>query len=167
MLLHLLSDYARDPSVRARFQEDPAKLMNEYGVSADAQARLQQRDPSAMADLLQAEAGKVITSEPIAMMPWPPPHTGIDVTTVSPNDGKAGTAVAVAVIGDGFKEGATVALNNPSYHVVGSNTDVKGDTHLATVFKVPDAPAGTTFDVIVTNPDGSTGTLTQGFTATE
>ncbi|WP_200984479.1 IPT/TIG domain-containing protein [Paenibacillus sp. Soil787] len=80
----------------------------------------------------------------------------VTVTTVSPNQGKVMGGDIVYIYGTNFMSGATVTFGSN----IASSTYVNATTIKATV------PAGTVVgkvDVTVTNPDGGTGTLPQGY----
>lgn len=83
-----------------------------------------------------------------------PPPT---VTSVAPTSGRTSGGNAITITGTGFLAGATVTVGgNPATGVtVGSATSITATT-----------PAGTAglADVVVTNTDGQTGTLSNGFT---
>ncbi len=79
------------------------------------------------------------------------------VSSVSPTSGLASGGTAITVTGTGFAAGATVSVGGAaaSSVAVASTTQITATT-----------PAGSVGarDVVVTNPDGKTGTLNGGFT---
>ena len=76
--------------------------------------------------------------------------------------GNAGT-VTVQIFGSGFQGGTTVKLTGLGPDIVGSNTTVPNAFVLNTSFDLTGATPGVR-DVVVTNPDGTSATLTGGFT---
>jgi MYXO-CTERM domain-containing protein len=84
----------------------------------------------------------------------------VALTSVTPTSTAEGTPVAIAVLGAGFQEGATLAVGG----LTASNVTLSGDGAISAT--TPSAlPAGV-HDVVVTNPDGSAATLTAAFTVT-
>ena len=89
---------------------------------------------------------------------------GPAVTAISPNSSLQTTPVPVSVAGSGFQSGANLSLKRAGYSDINatgvafvSSNFVTGSFNLAT------ATPGL-WDVVVTNPDGQTGTLSEGFT---
>ncbi|WP_254777222.1 IPT/TIG domain-containing protein, partial [Paenibacillus sp. yr247] len=80
----------------------------------------------------------------------------VTVTTVSPNQGKVSGGDIVYIYGTNFMSGATVTFGSN----IASSTYVNATTIKVTV---PAAAAAGKVDVTVTNPDGGTGTLPQGY----
>src|SRR6185436_5939723 len=76
--------------------------------------------------------------------------------SVTPNTGPALAATTIRIIGTGFQQGATVALDNivtPSVFV--TNNQITATT--------PARAAGAV-DVVVTNPNGQTARFERGYT---
>jgi hypothetical protein len=99
--------------------------------------------------------------------PPPPPPPPVVVTAIAPNTLKAGKSVQVTVTGSGFATGATLSFTNgsgPAPAVKGAV--VTGTTQItATVSVKNGGPKGNRlWDVVVTNPNGQTGSLPSGFT---
>ena len=84
----------------------------------------------------------------------PPPPT---LTRVEPADGIVTGGVTVKVIGENFQDGATVTIGGNA----GSNVIFVSPTELSA--EVPAGVVGRA-DVVITNPDGQSSTLTGGFT---
>jgi hypothetical protein len=78
------------------------------------------------------------------------------VTAISPTAGAIGGGTAVTITGTGFRSGATVALGGTAATGV---TILSGTSITATT----GAHAAGTVSVVVTNSDGQSGTLTNGF----
>ena len=81
------------------------------------------------------------------------------VSSISPNTGGATGGTSVTISGTNFVSGATVTLGG----AVATNINVANAT---TITAVTPAHAAGTVNVVVSNPDGQTGTLTGGFTYT-
>src|SRR5215468_4254257 len=83
------------------------------------------------------------------------------ISSVTPNQGAAGTTVSVAINGSGFVAGSTVSLSGTG--VAASNVSLASATQLtATLTIAAGAPLGAR-DLTVTNPNGSGGTLAGAF----
>lgn len=111
-----------------------------------------------------AQSSDVIT---VTVEPAP---AGISVAGISPDQTGAGSSVSVTISGTGFAAGATVVLENgkgPTPSV--SNIVVVSSTQInATITAGNGGPKGDrVWDVRVTNPDGGTAVLANGFTITK
>ncbi len=82
------------------------------------------------------------------------------LTRVEPNRDMVVGGAAVKIIGENFQDGATVTIGGKA----ASNVIFVSPTELTV--EVPAGVAGSA-DVVVTNPDGKSDTLTDGFTYTE
>lgn len=99
------------------------------------------------------------------------PSAGVTVSDIDPNSVTAGGTVGVTITGSGFVSGASVSFENGTGPAP-SVSDVKvGDnsaTITATVSTKSGGPPGNrVWDVRVTNPDGSSGVLSGGFTVSK
>lgn len=93
----------------------------------------------------------------------------LSVSEISPNSMAAGSTVDVTITGSGFEDGADVALEDgsgPTPDV--SNVNVIDDTEItATITAKSGGPnRDRVWDVHVTNPDGTSDVLADGFTVT-
>jgi subtilisin len=91
------------------------------------------------------------------------------VTSIDPSSMQAGTTVDVTITGSGFVDGADVAFENGSGPAPeASNINVSDATTITAVVtaKSGGPPRNRVWDVRVTNPDGSSGVLVEGFTVT-
>ena len=90
----------------------------------------------------------------------PPPIVALNISSISPDSGRDSGGIAVTLSGAGFVSGATVSFGGSS--AATGVTVVSGTSITAT------APAHVIgpVDVAVTNPNGQTATLTNGFTYT-
>jgi len=81
------------------------------------------------------------------------------VTAISPNSGSANGGTAVTITGTGFVSGATVSIGGEG---------ATGVTFSSSTSLTATSPAGSVGaqNVVVTNPDGQTGTMTSGYTYT-
>jgi len=85
----------------------------------------------------------------------PPPSVG----SITPNSGSTAGGTSVTISGSAFVSGATVSIGGAAatgVSVTGGNT----------ITATSSAHAAGTVNVVVTNPDGQSGTLTNGFTFT-
>ena len=101
--------------------------------------------------------------------PPPPPPTGVTVTSIEPNTMPAATTEDVTITGSGFVTGAEVTFEDGQGPApTASNiVVVDGNTITATITaKSGGPPRDRVWDVRVTNPDGSSGVLVDGFTVT-
>lgn len=95
------------------------------------------------------------STSPSGLLPFTRP-AALAVTFVSPNAAPADVGVEVRIIGTGFQPGATVRLGGAA-----TNVTLSGSTVITAT--APAHSAGTV-DVVVTNPDGQSGTLPKAFT---
>jgi uncharacterized protein (TIGR03437 family) len=82
---------------------------------------------------------------------------------VLPNHGGNAGMATVQVIGAGFQGGASVRLTGIGSDIIGTNADVPNALVLTTTFNLTGAAPGVR-NVVVTNLDGTSATLTGGFT---
>ena len=87
----------------------------------------------------------------------PPPPT---LTRIEPNSDMVSGGATITIIGENFQDGATVTIGGNTT----SNVIFVSPTELSV--EVPPGAAGSA-DVVVTNPDGKSDTLTGGFTYIE
>jgi len=95
---------------------------------------------------------------------------GITITEIVPGSAQTGTSVDVTIYGSGFASGVTVALENgdgPAPAITITDVTTDGIQITATLtFKSGGPPKDRYWDVRVTNPDGSSAVLENGFTVT-
>lgn len=99
----------------------------------------------------------------------PPPPSGMTVTAIDPNTMQSGTTIDVRIAGSGFASAADVTFENGNGPApIASNVKViDASTITATVMaKSGGPPRPRVWDVRVTNLDGSSGVLVEGFTVT-
>ncbi|MFA5113451.1 MAG: IPT/TIG domain-containing protein [Candidatus Margulisiibacteriota bacterium] len=84
------------------------------------------------------------------------------VTGITPSIGQRGTTVGAVITGSNFQTGAAVALTRSSSTITGTVTSVTG-TQINCSFDLPPTAAVALWNVVVTNPDTQTGTLTNAF----
>ena len=95
------------------------------------------------------------------------PATGtIPITAVDPPFGIAhNNGQQYTITGSKFQDGATVSLHNSNKQpsdIVGTSVVVQSATRLTCFFDIPANSLGN-WDIIITNPDSTTGTLAGGF----
>ncbi len=88
------------------------------------------------------------------------------VTSITPNTGTRASAVAITnLAGTGFLSGAAVRLTRSgSADIVATNVVVVSPTKITCQFAVPSTAATGAWNVVVTNPNGQSGTLLNRFT---
>ena len=93
---------------------------------------------------------------------------GITVDSIIPNTVSYGDSVIVIITVTNFVEGAQVSLTDGSGPIKVSNVLVVDDNTITATIITKDGgpPRDRVWDVTVTNPDGSSGTLENGFTVT-
>ena len=106
-----------------------------------------------------ASASVIILAKPV-----PAPK----VTGISPSSGEAGSILrTVTVRGDQFRKGATVTLAQSGTNtLVPSRVSVDSGNKIGFQLAIPATASAGTYDVIVTNSDGQSGTLRNVFTVT-
>ena len=92
---------------------------------------------------------------------YPPPV----VTSITPNNGNRGWSVSITnLAGSGFRSGATVVLRRAGYSdISATGVTVVSGNQITCSFNLVGTAAGS-WNVVVTNTDGQTSTLTNGFT---
>jgi hypothetical protein len=90
-----------------------------------------------------------------------------DITGITPNYGMAGSSVGISnLAGRNFQPGATVKLIDTKGSAFIASSVQATDTKITCTFYLSGATAGKA-NVVVTNPDGQSVTLTNGFTINE
>jgi photosystem II stability/assembly factor-like uncharacterized protein len=94
-----------------------------------------------------------------------PFKVAVPIDSILPNRGNQGSSVNITnLVGDGFQAGATVSLEmNGQPGIAASNVAVVSPTQITCTFNLSGAAVGS-YDVVVTNPDGTQGRLLGGFT---
>jgi adhesin/invasin len=89
------------------------------------------------------------------------------ITSITPASGSNTSAVSVTnLAGTGFSSGASVVLSKSGEtNITGTSVSVVSATQITCVFGITGKPAGL-WNVIVTNTNGQSATLTSGFTIT-
>jgi hypothetical protein len=88
------------------------------------------------------------------------------VTGITPNSGAAGSTVAITnLAGTGFAAGANVKLTKGTVSIPATSITVASPTKIKCNFGLTGAELGT-YSVVVTNLDGTSAQLTNGFTVT-
>lgn len=77
-------------------------------------------------------------------------------TDMIPDEGYAGTSVSITdLVGSNFVSGTTVQLTHTgSTSINATNVAVGSDSHLTCTFAIPSDAAVTSWNVVITNPDG-------------
>ena len=88
------------------------------------------------------------------------------VASITPNTGTRGSTVAITdLAGTGFQNGATVKLTRSgSSDLAATNVVMVSSTKITCQVAVPSTAATGAWNVVVTNPNGLSGTLPNGFT---
>lgn len=94
--------------------------------------------------------------------------TGISVTGIKPSSGAIGTTISITnLAGTGFQAGATVQLTRAgAASITATNVVVASKTRIKCDFAIPSDAVLGTYNVVVTNPGGTSAELTNGFTVT-
>ncbi|TCL63774.1 OmpA family protein [Hydrogenispora ethanolica] len=90
-------------------------------------------------------------------------NLGPTVLAIAPARGTAGTATAFELTGKGFRPGATVSLLKSGAEIRATQVNVVSDSRMVGELDLAGKATGI-YDVKVTNDDGKSGTLTEGFT---
>jgi hypothetical protein len=88
----------------------------------------------------------------------------IPITGIDPPFGIAHNEIPYTILGSKFQTGAKVKLHNSNKpaDIIGTSIVVQSATRIQCFFDIPANSLGN-WDIIVTNPDGTTGTLAGGF----
>ncbi len=90
-----------------------------------------------------------------------------EITSITPNTGATGSSVSITnLAGKNFVSGATVQLTGASTSPIMAGNVQTIDTKITCIFNLNGATAGKR-NVVVTNPDGQSDILTEGFTINE
>ena len=84
------------------------------------------------------------------------------VWAVEPDQGLAGDTVVVNLTGTGFRNGPGLVLKIGEQVIAATDVEAVTDTQISAVFDLADTIPGS-YDVIVTNDDGKSGSLDGGF----
>jgi len=86
------------------------------------------------------------------------------ITSITPNSGPANGLVNITIVGTGFQDRATVKLvRTGNSDITATNVIVVDSTKIICTFDLTGKAVGT-WNVVVTNPDGQSATLVDGFT---
>ena len=92
------------------------------------------------------------------------PATSVTVTAISPSTSLSGSYQSYTITGTNFAYGVTATLKSSNYgSITASAIGQTTSTSMVAFFSIPPSSGGP-WDVVVTNPDATTGTLTAGLT---
>jgi hypothetical protein len=96
----------------------------------------------------------------------PPSANAPIITSLSPATGVAGTTTGwITLSGTNYRSGATVKLQKPGQSDITSGSVwVYGSTMIMCNFAIPVTATKGSWDIVVTNSDGTTGMKAAGFT---
>jgi len=136
-----------DGSPHSNVQNPPAHT---YSVSGSYTAKL----------TVSNAGGSSNATKPISVGVAPP-----IITTITPNNGLNTTSISITnLAGANFLAGATVKLNRTGYtDIAGTSVTVVSPTQITCTFDLTNRVAGQ-WNVAVTNPDGQSTVLVNGFT---
>jgi outer membrane protein OmpA-like peptidoglycan-associated protein len=95
--------------------------------------------------------------------PTPTPLPAPVIKMIAPDRGFNNGAILTGIDGLNFDQKTTVKLTAPGIEIPGLNTKVESDLQLSCFLDLTNQPVGK-YNVIITNPDGQTATLVDGFT---
>lgn len=87
---------------------------------------------------------------------------GLSISSISPSTGSTAGGTVVTISGSGFVSGATVTFGG----VAATNVNVMSSTTITATTPLGPATQQLVVDVMVTNPDGTSTTLSRGFSYT-
>jgi hypothetical protein len=91
---------------------------------------------------------------------------GVDINSIDPVSGISGEYKSIRLTGSNFLDGAVVKLTKSGKtDIVASTVSRSSSTQMTCFFNLPLLSQGS-WNIVVTNMDGTTGTLTNGFTVT-
>ncbi len=107
-----------------------------------------------------AQSGELTNGFTISAAPNPAPS----LTSIAPNMGTNDSQVSAELLGSNFREGATVKLTKSEQaNIVATDVVVVNSNRITCAFDLVGKPAGQ-WNVVVTNTDNQSGSLTNGFT---
>ena len=105
--------------------------------------------------------GRLYLGSPPSTTPAP------SVTSITPNTGQNTSSIPVSISGANFVSGATVNLTKSGQtNINATSVNVSSSTQITCNLNLSGA-ATSAWNVVVTNPDAQSGTLTNGFTVTD
>ncbi|PTL79158.1 hypothetical protein [Vitiosangium sp. GDMCC 1.1324] len=162
MLLHLLSDFLRNPALRERFESDPDGVLEEYGVSEEGIASLQRHDFDGVLKLLGEELRSVPFEGERNQRFWG--RADLKLQSLERHEAVVNEPTRITLTGEGFREGTQLVLQTPSCSVQGTGIQVRREpTGRSTLTALVQVPAPGTYDVVVLGAGGM-GTLPGAFT---
>lgn len=163
MLIHLLSDYIKDPKVRKQFSDKPEATLEKYGLPREFVKLLQSGNKDVVVKRLTDELNAQSSGkETLHVLFWG--GADITVSSISPDAAKVNAVVDATISGANFPTDAQVVLQRPGTIVPAKSVKFVSSTKLEATLQVSQAG---TYDVVVKDPStGTFGTLVQGFTVT-
>lgn len=123
--------------------------------------------PSKVFHVTSISAIPMNTPTPTATVTSTPSGSAPVISHITPNYGTDGTSVSISnLAGRNFQPGATVKLSDATGLVFIASGVQATDTKITCIINLNGASAGKA-DIVVTNPDGQSATLTDGFTINE
>lgn len=89
------------------------------------------------------------------------------VSSISPTRGANAGTLTITIVGTGFEDGATVRLERGGQQIAATEVRFVNNARLEATFTFNGQPENTQWDVVVRNPNGAEGRLTNGFSIVE
>jgi outer membrane protein OmpA-like peptidoglycan-associated protein/uncharacterized lipoprotein NlpE involved in copper resistance len=121
----------------------------------------QENNQTAMVEFL-SNWGKPAPAQAPAVVETPVPNPAPVIKTVSPNKGFNNGSVLVSIEGNNFTSGLQIKLTNAESDIAAINIKEENAAKVTCFFDLNGKPAGL-YQVVLTNPDGQTASLQDGF----
>jgi hypothetical protein len=156
--------YSGPTSCPSPFTIDPVNGGSVSGVTGTLMSYCHLLSGCSASKIFHPESVNVIAplvQNSVGFCVFPFEATAPTVAGISPNTGPTAGGSGVTITGSNFQSGATVSFADRSSATFATGVTVMGSSQITAT--LPARPAGLT-DVVVSNPNHSTGTLPDGFT---
>jgi len=93
-------------------------------------------------------------------------EAGPTIASVKPASGAAGKTVGLIILGQNFTKGSSVTLTNHAMDILASQVVILDQARMLVVVKIPSTATPGTYDLVVKDSRGHSGTIQNAFTIT-
>lgn len=133
----------------------------EIATTAFASVPLSVGQHSIMLTVSDGKGGTNSTLAQIVTVTAPPPSTELSIGTLTPNNGRRGTAVTVVITGTGFTSDSVLTVNGGGITVTVTQ---RTSTQITATFAISSITQANTRSVTITNPNAASVTKSAAFT---
>jgi hypothetical protein len=151
-MIFFLADLMRDPKGQEAFAKDPRTLMKQAGLDDRQIDLIWQGDVAGVGAEMAREIRDFVSGRRL-----PYPSSTVEVRSISPAQGAAGSTVSATVEGLFFADGATCRLKSGSEVIVGQVASVTSSflSTMAVTFQIPADASPGKWTVEVANTEDS------------